>query len=72
MSQEKFKKMLGILGNYRISDRIYMAIDRERKGHIIMEDYLVYNEVLSHGSQTEKNFLSFRIIDSKGRSRVNF
>ncbi len=28
--------------------------------------------MLSHGSQTEKNFLSFRIIDSKRRSRVNY
>jgi|LauGreDrversion4_2_1035121.scaffolds.fasta_scaffold206722_2 hypothetical protein len=45
-----FKLMLGILGNYMMSDRIFSAIDRDSKGLISLADYLVYNETLSHGS----------------------
>jgi hypothetical protein len=50
MSKDSFKIMLGILGNYAISDRIFSAIDREGKGMISLEDYLVYNEILSNGA----------------------
>ena len=50
MNLASFKMMLGILGNYLISDRIFAAIDRDSKGLISLEDYLVYNETLSHGS----------------------
>ena len=52
MSLMSFKLMLGVLGNYMMSDRIFSAIDRDGKGKISLEDYLVYNEVVSHGSQT--------------------
>lgn len=65
-----FKLMLGILGNYMMSDRIFSAIDRDAKGLISLSDYLVYNETLSHGSQTEKNMLTFRVIDLRKRGRV--
>jgi Ca2+-binding EF-hand superfamily protein len=70
MSLISFKLMLGILGNYMMSDRIFSAIDRDGKGKISLEDYLVYNEVLSHGSQTEKNMLTFKVIDVRRRGRV--
>ena len=63
--------MLGVIGSYQISERIFAAIDRENKGYISLEDYLVYNEILSHGSLTEKNMLTFKVIDIKRRSRVN-
>jgi Ca2+-binding EF-hand superfamily protein len=63
--------MLGVLGNYMMSDRIFSAIDRDGKGKISLEDYLVYNEVVSHGSQTEKNMLTFKVIDVRRRGRVD-
>ena len=66
-----FKLMLGVLGNYMMSDRIFSAIDRDGKGKISLEDYLVYNEVVSHGSQTEKNMLTFKVIDVRRRGRVD-
>jgi Ca2+-binding EF-hand superfamily protein len=71
MSLMSFKLMLGVLGNYMMSDRIFSAIDRDGKGKISLEDYLVYNEVVSHGSQTEKNMLTFKVIDVRRRGRVD-
>ena len=56
--------MLGILGNYMISDRMFQAIDTNNDGLLSLEEYLVYNEILSYGSLTEKNFLTFNIIDA--------
>jgi Ca2+-binding EF-hand superfamily protein len=54
-----------------MSDRIFSAIDRDGKGLISLEDYLVYNEILSHGSQSEKNMLTFKVIDVRRRGRVS-
>lgn len=71
MNRDSFKAMLGILGNYLISDRIFSAIDTEQDGLISLEEYLVYNDILSYGSATEKNFITFNIIDKKRRARVN-
>ena len=64
--------MLGILGNYPISDRIFQAIDHSLDGLISLEEYLVYNDTLSYGSPTEKNLITFKIIDVQRRGRVNF
>ena len=64
--------MLGILGNYPISDRIFQAIDHSLDGLISLEEYLVYNDTLSYGSSTEKNLITFKIIDVQRRGRVNF
>jgi len=50
MNKESFKEMLGILGNYLISDRMFLAINKERNGLISLEDYLVYNDIITHGT----------------------
>lgn len=63
--------MLGILGSYQISDRIFLAIDSRRKGLVSLEEYLVYNDILSHGTVTERNLITFNIIDTNRRGRVN-
>lgn len=72
MDKTSFKVMLGILGNYPISDRIFQAIDHSLDGLISIEEYLVYNDTLSYGSPTEKNLITFKIIDVQRRGSVNF
>jgi Ca2+-binding EF-hand superfamily protein len=72
MNKESFKEMLGILGNYFISDRMFLAINTERDGLISLEDYLVYNDIITHGTLLEKNVITFNIIDVNRRGKVNF
>ena len=66
MDKESFKDMLGILGNFQISDRMFAAVDNNYDGLISLEDYLVYNDILQYGSVQEKNFITFRMIDFDG------
>jgi Ca2+-binding EF-hand superfamily protein len=64
--------MLGVIGNFAMSTRIFRAIDRKGKGKIYLEDYLIYNAIVSYGTQTEKNKFTFGTIDVAKRGRVNF
>ncbi len=72
MDRDAFKSMLGILGNYMISDRIFDAIDIEHDGMLSLSEYLVYNDILSYGTQKEKNLMTFSIIDVKRRGKVSY
>lgn len=65
MDKLAFKQMLGILGSYQISDRIFQGIDSDMDGLISLEEYLVYNDVLAFGSPSEKDFNTFLKIDYK-------
>ena len=72
MDITSFKQMMGMLGNFYVSDRMFTAIDRDNDGLISIEDYLVYNDILSYGSESEKNAVTFRIIDQNGDGAVSF
>lgn len=68
----QFRQMLGVLGKYTLSTRIFRAIDRKGNGKVFLEDYLIYNDIVSHGTQNEKNNFTFGTIDLAKRGRVNF
>ena len=72
MDTDSFKEILGILGNFNISDRMFAAIDDDKDGLISLEEYLVYNDILSYGTEKEKNFINFKIFDIKGIGRVDY
>lgn len=72
MDLKSFKEMLGILGNFNVSDRMFGAIDLDHDGLISLEDYLVYNDVLNHGTEDEKSQVTFRMIDMNGDGEVSF
>lgn len=55
MDLNSFKDMLGILGNFYLSERMFAAIDTDHDGYISLENYLVYNDVLSNGTAKEKD-----------------
>lgn len=72
MDLPAFKQMLGMLGNFYVSDRMFGAIDRDNDGLISLEDYIVYNDILSYGTSSEKSEITFRIIDQNGDGSVAF
>ncbi len=55
-----------------MSTRIFRSIDKKGKGKVYLEDYLIYNDIVSHGTQNEKNNFTFGTIDVAKRGRVNF
>jgi len=63
MDLQAFREILGILGNFKISERMFQAIDDNRDGLISLEDYLIYNDIVSHGEEREKDFITFKIFD---------
>lgn len=63
MDLNSFKSMVGILGNFYISERMFGAIDSNGDGCITLEDYLIYNDILMYGTNKEKNEITFRMID---------
>lgn len=72
MDKNSFKSMLGILGSYLITDRIFSAIDSDNDGLVSLEDYLVYNDVISYGTEEERSLQTFSKIDLRRRGRVNY
>lgn len=72
MDSSAFKEILGLLGNFQISDRMFAAIDDDQDGLISLEDYLVYNDTIAHGTTQEKNFITFKMIDMTNSGRVSF
>lgn len=72
MDKNSFKSMLGILGSYLITDRIFQAIDADNDGLVSLEDYLVYNDVISYGTEEERSQQTFIKIDLGKRGLVNF
>lgn len=72
MDLNSFKDMLGILGNFAISERMFKAIDLNKDNYISLEDYLIYNDILMAGSNREKNEVTYRMIDTNSDGAVNF
>jgi Ca2+-binding EF-hand superfamily protein len=50
MNMEQFKEMMGILGHFYLSERMFAAIDRNNDGFITQEDYLTYIDILTYGT----------------------
>ncbi|CDW73973.1 phosphatidylinositol-4-phosphate 5-kinase family protein [Stylonychia lemnae] len=72
MDLQAFREILGILGNFKISERMFQAIDDDRDGLISLEDYLIYNDIVSHGEEREKDFITFKIFDIQGQGKVAY
>ena len=72
MDLASFKDMLGILGNFYLSERMFAAIDRDKDGYISQEEYINYIDVLTYGTSSEKNQFTFRIIDISGEGDISY
>jgi EF hand len=51
---------------------MFAAIDDDQDGLISLEEYLVYNDKIAHGTTQEKNFITFKMIDITNSGRVSF
>ena len=51
---------------------MFAAIDEDQDGLISLEDYLVYNDIIAHGTTQEKNFITFKMIDLSNAGRISY
>ena len=72
MNLESFKDMMGILGGYYLSERMFAAIDHNGDGYISLEEYINYFDILTHGNNEEKNKYTFRTLDLSGDGLVKY
>jgi len=72
MNLNGFKEMIGLIGNFELSERIFAVIDRNQDQVITLEEFLVYNDILTNGSQDEKMLLTFKMIDVNENSGVEY
>ena len=70
MDYEQFKVMNGRLGESFMGERIFFSMNMGQK--ITLEDWLVYNDIVYHGTQEEKNKLNFRMLDLNGCGSISF
>jgi hypothetical protein len=68
-----YRKMLGFLGSSFIGERMFAVIKKTPKETMItLCDYLIYNDKVYHGTDQEKNLISFRMLDMSNSGQVNY
>jgi len=75
LDKETFRENMGLLGldsGSFLADRIFAVLDVDKDGHIQLEEYLKYFDILIYGSQDEKYDLTFRMIDLSGKGWFTF
>jgi len=75
LDKETFRENMGLLGldsGSFLADRIFAVLDADKDGHIKLDEYLKYFDILIHGSQDEKYDLTFRMIDISGNGFFTF
>jgi hypothetical protein len=73
MDQDGFKRMFGLIGSSFVGERMYHVIKASKEtSFITLRDYLIYQDKVMHGDETEKNDLSFRMLDLSDLGRVTF
>lgn len=65
--------MLGFLGQSFIGERMFTVICRKpSEKSFDMNDYLVYQDIVYHGTDAEKNMISFKMLDISNTGRVSY
>jgi len=75
LDKETFRENMGLLGldsGSFLADRIFAVLDADKDGHIKLDEYLKYFDILIHGSQDEKYDLTYRMIDISGNGYFTF
>lgn len=72
MNEAGFRNMLGFLGKSFIGERMYHVTKPQNDKLISLEDYLVYQDKVMHGTTTEKNDISFRMLDMSNSGQVTY
>lgn len=72
---ETFMENMGLLGletTRLIADRIFAVMNSSGSGQVSLEEYLDYNDVLMHGTQTERAEQSFKLITMSKSNEITF
>lgn len=63
MNLDQYKMMMGVLGNTFLTERMFHAMDTDRDKTIDLNEYLTYNDIISHGSVKEKRDQNFTMLN---------
>lgn len=64
MHLREFRKMLGLIGDSFIAERMFHVIKQDAHSESFsLNEYLIYQDQVHHGSQREKDLISFRMLD---------
>jgi Ca2+-binding EF-hand superfamily protein len=63
MNLDQYKTMMGVLGNTFLTDRMFLAMDTDGDKLIDLDEYLTYNDIITHGSVKEKRDQNFNMLN---------
>ena len=64
--------MMGMIGQSFIGQRIFEVLLKDGSNSIELTDYVSYYDVIYHGIQSEKNLISFKMLDLSRSGRITF
>ena len=54
MTLDEYRKMMGVLGNTYMTERMFHAMDKDKDELIDLNEYLSYNDTILNGTVKEK------------------
>lgn len=72
MTLEQYKRMMGVLGNTYLTERMFSAMDKDNNRMIDLEEYLTYNDIILNGSVTQKREQNFAMINDNMDTVVSY
>jgi 1-phosphatidylinositol-4-phosphate 5-kinase len=63
---------LGVENTRRISERIFLVINKSKSGLVSLQEYLEYMDILMHGSTEEKLMQSYRLITQDKEKHITY
>jgi hypothetical protein len=69
--------MLGLLGQQFMGQRMFAVMKTEgtegkKVDYVTLDQYLIYNDKVYHGTGEEKNEINFKMLDLKGTKQVSY
>jgi hypothetical protein len=72
--EDQFRAMVGVLGNYFIGKRMFKTIQNLSNctdSFIRPMDYIIYSDMIYHGTEEEKSRVSFLMLDIRGKGAID-
>jgi Ca2+-binding EF-hand superfamily protein len=51
---------------------MFHVMDHDKKGHISLEEYLTYIDVMMFGDEAEKLQQSYKLLDERGKGEIHY
>lgn len=72
MTLEQYKRMMGVLGNTYLTERMFWAMDRDNDKFIDLEEYLTYNDIILNGTIAQKREQNFAMINDNKDTLISY